>query len=377
MRTRLLDLGVVVTLLVAGEVELLLLDVRPLWAAAAATATQCVALYWRRRAAPLVAVVVFGMLFAEAAAGVSLHEPTTPILIAFVAAYAAGRYSELPIAIATMAYSILVGWASISLAWHRGDDYTASDYPWVAFVFAAPWVAGVIMRRRSEYTELLEDRAERLAREGEMRARVAAADERARIARELHDVIAHSVSVMVVQAGGAEQVLRTDPERALAPIRAVQETGRQALAEMARLLGMLREDGEEVGLEPQPGLADLDALVEQTRVAGLPVELSLDGKPRQLPLGVDLSAYRIVQEALTNARKHSTGGRAEVFVHYGEDAVDVEVTSDGQPTGNGEGGGHGLVGMRERAALFGGALEAGLVDGGFRVHARLPLEAAQ
>jgi signal transduction histidine kinase len=179
---------------------------------------------------------------------------------------------------------------------------------------------------------------------------------------------------MVVQAGAAEEVLRQTPERALEPIRAVQDTGRQALAEMARLLGMLRRDGEELGLAPQPGLDDLEGLVEQTRRAGLPVELRVEGTPRPVPLGADLSAYRIVQEALTNARKHAGEARATVTVRYGVEALEVEVADDGSGAGNG-GGGHGLVGMRERVALFGGDLHAGpRPGGGFRVHARLPIK---
>jgi len=187
-------------------------------------------------------------------------------------------------------------------------------------------------------------------------------------------VIAHSLSVMVVQAGAAEQVLRRDPERALGPLRAVQETGRRALAEMSRLLGVLREHGEEIGLAPQPGLGELGALVEGVRGAGLPVEFETEGERRSLPLGIELSAYRIVQEALTNARKHAGDARARVTLRYGDDALEVEVVDDGTGAGDSRDGGFGLVGMRERVAIFGGSLEAGRCpEGGFGVRARLPL----
>jgi len=187
-------------------------------------------------------------------------------------------------------------------------------------------------------------------------------------------VIAHSLSVMVVQAGAAEQVLRRDPERALGPLRAVQETGRRALAEMSRLLGVLREHGEEIGLAPQPGLGELGALVEGVRGAGLPVEFETEGERRSLPLGIELSAYRIVQEALTNARKHAGDARARVTLRYGDDALEVEVVDDGTGAGDSRDGGFGLVGMRERVAIFGGSLEAGRCpEGGFGVRARRPL----
>jgi signal transduction histidine kinase len=225
--------------------------------------------------------------------------------------------------------------------------------------------------RTQEAAELAE-RAGRLEHERQ----VAVEEERARIARELHDVIAHSLSVMIVQAGAGEQVAKRSPERVVEPLRSIQETGRQALSEMSRLLGMLREGGEELGLAPQPGVGDLEALVEQTREAGLGVELVVEGARRSLPPGLDLSAYRIVQEALTNARKHAGDARAEVRLCYRADTLEIEVLDDGPGSGNGVGGGHGLIGMRERVAVFGGSLETGpRPGGGFAVRAVLPLEA--
>jgi signal transduction histidine kinase len=172
-------------------------------------------------------------------------------------------------------------------------------------------------------------------------------------------------------------MLKREPGRAAEPLRAVQETGRAALVELSRLVGLLREDGEELGLAPQPGLSDLESLVAQVREAGLPVDLSVEGTPRQVPMGIDLSAYRVVQEALTNALKHAGAARASVRVAYGRDLLEVEVSDDGTGTGNGHVGGHGLAGMRERVAVFGGEFAAGpRPEGGYAVRALLPLEAS-
>jgi signal transduction histidine kinase len=223
------------------------------------------------------------------------------------------------------------------------------------------------MRRSEE----LEQRTERLERE----RLTAVADERARIARELHDVIAHSVSVMVVQAAAAEAVLARDPREAVEPLRAVQDTGRETLVEMSRLVGLLRDDSEELGLAPQPRLDELETLLAQVRDAGLPVRLEIQGERRPLPLGVELTAYRIVQESLTNVLKHAGDAHADVVVRYGTDAVELEVRDDGTGSANGHQGGHGLAGMRERVSVFGGALDAGpQPSGGFRVLARLPVD---
>jgi signal transduction histidine kinase len=181
--------------------------------------------------------------------------------------------------------------------------------------------------------------------------------------------------VMTIQAGAAEEMLKRDPARALEPVRAVQQTGREALNEMKRLVGMLREHDEETGLEPQPRLRDVERLVAQVREAGLQVELRIEGEPRPLPIGIDLSAYRVVQEGLTNALKHAGGGaRATVTVSYREDGVAIEVSDDGAAPAL-PGGGHGLTGMRERVGVFGGTFDAGpRASGGFAVRALLPLE---
>ena len=234
---------------------------------------------------------------------------------------------------------------------------------------------GRALRRRRLATAELQGRAAQLGRDREERARAAVAEERGRIARELHDVIAHSMSVIVVQAGAAEQILAHDPNRAREALRTIRRAGNDALDEMRRLLGILRQDGDELALAPQPSIARLEELLRQVRAGGLPVELVVDGQPRQLAPGVELAAYRIVQEALTNSRKHAGAAHAQVTVRYAPDALELDVVDDGRAAGQGEGTGHGLVGMRERTALYGGVLEAGArPEGGFAVHARLPLD---
>jgi signal transduction histidine kinase len=217
----------------------------------------------------------------------------------------------------------------------------------------------------------------RIDQERELRqvAEQAAADERARIARELHDVVAHSVSVMVVQASGVRRLLREEQHRERDALLSVEQIGRQALTEMRRMLGVMRTAGELPSLAPQPGLQHLERLVAQVEEAGLPVTLRVEGRRPELSPGIDLSAYRIVQEGLTNALKHSKGGHAEVVVRYYESSVQLEITDDGAGA-NGDGPGHGLVGMRERVALYGGKLDAGPRDGGgFVLRAELPVEA--
>ena len=238
------------------------------------------------------------------------------------------------------------------------------------------WVLGDSMRYRRAYLTALEDRAARLERERDQQALIATAAERARIARELHDVIAHNVSVMVVQADGAGYVLRTDPDRVAEALAAISHTGRKALSEMRRLLGVLRSGDERAGLAPLPGLDQLRELVEQARHAGMSVSLSLDGPPRPLPAGAELAAYRVVQESLTNTRKHGgLGAAAAVSLRYEPEALLLQVTDDGlgAAAAAADEPGHGLTGMRERIEMYGGTIEAGpLPGGGYQVIARLP-----
>ncbi|HXW87926.1 MAG TPA: histidine kinase [Streptosporangiaceae bacterium] len=238
----------------------------------------------------------------------------------------------------------------------------------------AGWVLGDSMRYRRGYYAALEDKAARLEAERHAEAKVAAAAERARIARELHDVVAHHVSVMVVQADGAGYVLRSDPDRAATALAAVSATGRQALTELRRLLGVLRSTDQHADLAPVPGLGELRELLDQARAAGLEVSYTLTGTPRELPEGAELAAYRMVQESLTNTRKHAgLAATAAVLLQYETDGLILQVTDDGMAAPAGEPGGHGLAGMRERIAMYGGTVTAGpLPGGGFRVRAWLP-----
>jgi signal transduction histidine kinase len=364
------DLALALVLATFGVVELWLVDVGPKPIAVPASLVAGLALYWRRVAPLAVAAAVFGAVAGESLLGVSLDRPDSPLLVALAATYAVAAYRDLRIALAGMAIALAGIW--IGVAGQTTNNH--SDFAFTAVVVSAGWLVGRGMRGRVRQTAELAERTRQLedAREAERLAAVA--EERRRIARDLHDVIAHSVSVMVVQAGAAEDIFARNPEGVLEPIRAVQETGRAALVEMRRLLGLLREDGE-LGLAPQPRLADLDALAEQMRLAGLPVEVELEGNPRPLPIGVDLSVYRIAQEALTNALKHAGPARARLVLRYRESEVELEVVDDGSSSANGDGG-HGLIGMRERVAVFGGTLEADrLPEGGFRVLARLPVAA--
>jgi signal transduction histidine kinase len=269
------------------------------------------------------------------------------------------------------------------------DDYGTGGQGIVVTVFltipfALAWVLGDSLRTRRAYYAQLEERAARLEKEREAQSKVAVAAERARIARELHDVVAHNVSVMVVQADGAAYVLDAAPDQAKQALETISGTGRQALAEMRRLLGVLRtgEPGEDSDYVPQPDVGQLGDLVEEVRGAGLTVDFKVEGRPRPLPSGVELTAYRIVQEALTNTRKH--GGPdvgATVRLTYGDAELDLLVEDDGRGAqqemyeeGGADGLGHGLIGMRERVGMVGGRLDAGpRPGGGFRISAVLPL----
>ena len=243
-------------------------------------------------------------------------------------------------------------------------------------VFAAAWLLGDNLRTRRAYLREVEARAARLEREREANARRAAAEEQARIARELHDIIAHNVSVMTVQAAAAGDAFETQPGRVREALRSIESTGREALTELRRLLTSVQPENGPSMFAPQPRLARLDALVEQVGAAGLAVELTIEGNAPELPPGVDLCAYRIVQEALTNTLKHAHASRASVLVRYGPSELEIQVTDNGRGRTAGEAGsGNGIIGMKERAALVGGELRVGPASaGGFAVHARIPLE---
>ena len=257
---------------------------------------------------------------------------------------------------------------------HGGLGKAHGARPGAALVFLLAGLIGRDLRRRRREVALLRDRASRLEREREEHAVAAVAQERGRIARELHDVIAHGVSVMVVQAQAGPRLLG-DADLARETFRSIEASGREALVELRRLLGILRTGDEQLAIGPQPGLGSLGSLVEQVREAGLPVALRIEGEQTPLPPGVDLSAYRIVQEALTNSLKHAGRAEAEIVIRYTSSALELRIADNGSPArANGNGAGHGLIGMRERVALYGGLLETGVVEqGGYEVVARLPL----
>ena len=303
------------------------------------------------------------------------------ILLYTLAAYCSRRVSVwgLAVCLAGSAIGVAVWWSTIPTQDVPGR--LAAE----AVLFAGPallaWVLGDSMRYRRAYYANLEDRAARLERERDAQARVAAVAERARIARELHDVIAHNVSVMVVQADGASYALATDPGRAKEALAAISATGRQALAEMRRMLGVLRreEEGPSEARSPQPGIGELGELLDQARMAGLPVSFTVQGVPQPLPGGVALAAYRIVQESLTNTRKHAGPvASASVVLRYSDDALVLAISDDGRGAAAPDGAGHGLTGMRERVATYGGSVAAGpRSGGGFEVVATLPLTPVQ
>jgi signal transduction histidine kinase len=249
------------------------------------------------------------------------------------------------------------------------------NYIFLPAMFAMPWFAGVALQQRAARAEAAEQRAVRLARDREEATQAAIAEERARIARELHDVLGHSVSVMTIQASAVRRVLTPDQKKERDALQAVEQTGREALAEMRRLVGVLRLTEDGLDLEPQPGLGQVAKLVTQAQELGLAVELRVEGEPIPLPAGVELTAYRLVQEGLTNARKHSEARHTEVRLRYEAHALEVEVCDDGKGAAAVDEGGHGLVGMRERVSIYGGEFEAGpRAEGGYRLRARLPVQ---
>ena len=257
------------------------------------------------------------------------------------------------------------------------DTTTTSDFVFITLRFVVAWLAGYALRERAAQAEAAEERAIRAEREREAAARVAVAEERARIARELHDIVAHAVSVMVLQVGAVRHKLPDSLEESREALTGVERAGRMALAEMRRLMSAMRRDGEEAELVPQPGLDGLDSLLDEIGRAGLPVALHVDGQPFPLPRGIDLSAYRIVQEGLTNALKHAHASDADVIVRYRPDELGIEVRDNGDGNAASDGLGHGLVGVRERVKIYGGQMSAGTSeDGGFVLTTRLPVGGA-
>jgi signal transduction histidine kinase len=269
---------------------------------------------------------------------------------------------------------IVVGGSAVVVA--DKPDHATGELVFIPVLFAIGWLAGFALRERGAQAEAAEERAAQAERERDIASRLAVAEERARIARELHDVVAHAVSVMVLQVGAVRHGLPEAEDRDA--LESVEHAGRTALTEMRRLLGAMRSDGESAELAPQPGLDDLDPLLEELGRAGLPVRLHVEGERYPLPRALDLSAYRIVQEGLTNALKHAQAAEAEVTVRYRAEELELEVRDDGRGSADSDGLGHGLVGIRERVKIYGGQMTAGTpTEGGFVLSARLPLGETQ
>nr|WP_225312104.1 sensor histidine kinase [Microbispora cellulosiformans] len=334
------------------------------------SAALVVPLLWRRNHPREVFAVVSVVSFAQWLLNIAVLPANLAVLVAMygVAARCTRRW-------ALAAGVVAEGGLLLAMLSWSPDPMRA--WPSASVFVVAVWIGGMYANTRRRYVESLVERAERAERERDQQARIAAAAERARIARELHDVVAHNVSVMVVQADGAAYAIDSDPEQARRAMQAISGTGRQALAEMRRLVGVLRQDAGSPAEEyaPQPGVAQLDELVRQVRDSGLPTEFTVSGTPRALPEGEQLAVYRIVQEALTNAIKHGgPGTRARVEMTYGPGLIELRVSDDGRGAAAPRVvGGHGLIGMRERAAMYGGSVEAApRSGGGFQVVARIP-----
>jgi signal transduction histidine kinase len=327
-------------------------------------------LVWRRRAPFTVLAAITGVALVQLTTGTLNGGLALPVAFYTLAVYAPGR--------SILAGVALLEGAAVVLALSAGNPLLA--WTWSSSLLMATWFTGYYVRTRRAYLASLLRRAERLERERDTQAQLGASAERARIAREMHDIIAHNIAVMIALADGATYTVGSDPGQAATIMGEVSATGRSALTEMHRLLGVLREPAGP-GHAPQPTLADIDNLLAAVRAAGLPTRLTVTGEPPVLPPSIQLALYRIIQEALTNTLKHSAAASAQVRLTYLPDGVALEVTDNGQrrarPAGAPEAGpsaGHGITGMRERAAVFGGEVSAGPgTGGGWRVHTTLYL----
>lgn len=309
-------------------------------------------LIWRRKR-PLIALagVIGGFVFLSLAFGSS--QASSSVFIAAVAVYSAAAHgSNLPLAVAIIAVGVAIRDLNDPLIKSLGEAVWSSTFVMLTFLAGLAGRAVHVQKRK------VEQRARALERAESELAAAAVADERRRIARELHDILSHNLSVLVLQAGAAEQVLERDPKRAREALQWIRETGQEAIGEMSTLLGLVRGEPE-ASREPQPSLADLDRLIAKTRDAGLAVDLEIKGDRRHLPAALELSAFRVVQEGLTNALKHASPSLARVLLRYGDDRLEVEIFNDGLATGDGHGSKRGLAGLRERVSIFGGELEAG------------------
>jgi signal transduction histidine kinase len=346
----------------------------PHWVNAVAAAGVTLPLAWRRSLPLMVAPLMVAFVAWQALLGGDLLEnAVTPIVTIPLAIYSMGvllgRRSSAIVFAFTAGVLLVVAATS--------DDRSADMIVFFLLIAGGPYLVGRVVNARIQLARELRAKASRLERDQEEKQKLAVAEERARIAREMHDVVAHNVSVMVVQASAARRMIDHDPDRAREALSSVEHTGREALAEMRRMLDVLRVEDERAALAPQPSIDELEALIDLAREAGLQVELEVEGERRRVSSGVDLSAFRIVQEALSNTIKHAGAANARVRLRFGDDEMEVDVVDDGhgvRPRDD-NGKGHGLVGMRERVAMLGGRLEAGYrANGGFEVRATLPLK---
>ncbi|MEO5851177.1 MAG: sensor histidine kinase [Nocardioides sp.] len=362
------DVGAVALLLAATVPTISRSEEPVLWSVLAILET--LPLIWRRYRPLTVLTLVAGATVTM----VALNAWFLPLQLAvalYTVAVNSPQLRAVTSRIISVASILAVGAAEATEPYLRLGDIT-----WRVVFLAAAWLLGDSIRSRRAYVHELEEKAERLEREHEAQVRRAAAEEQARIARELHDVVAHALAVIVVQASAAEDVLEDAPGPAREPVMAIAAAARSALGDLRRVVGALREGAAD--LEPQPTIGRLDPLVERVRRAGLPVELDIQGEPLLLPAAVELSAYRIVQEALTNTLKHAGATQVRVLVRYGERLELVVHDNGSNPTngtGSRNGNGNGLIGMRERVTMLGGDLSAAPgSDGGFIVRARIPIE---
>jgi signal transduction histidine kinase len=336
----------------------------------AIVALETLPLILRRRVPATVAIIVGGAELAHLVSGFTNgFFDTFAGAVAFysVAAHRQRNVSLIFLAVLPMALAL-----ALAVDWRNHGQVNLVDIPYNLLLLLSAWLLGDNAQTRRAYDLQAE-------RERDEQARAALAKERTRIGRELHDIVAHSVSVMVLQANAGERVAVSKPEQAIEHFAAIQASGRQALSELRRLLGVLRgAEGEETSREPQPGLSSIERLAEEVRQSGIETTLRIDGDSAALSEAVQLSAYRVIQEALTNTLRHAGASRAEIAVRCAAGALEVEVVDNGRSPSSADGSartGHGLIGMRERVHLFGGELEAGpLTEGGFRVRAVFPLD---
>ena len=342
-----------------------------LWFAVPAIVIMVLPLFVRRRfpfAAPAAYwLLALGLSFV---AGRLIPYLTTVMVLGMAASFLLGNLRDA--SRAWVGLGIVIGGAAIIV--YNKPAHSTSELIFIPLLFGIGWLGGYALRERSEQAEAADVRATQAERERDAAARIAVAEERARIARELHDIVAHAVSVIVLQVGAVRHRLPdalTEDRKAL---QGVEQVGRTALTEMRRLLAAMRPDGDAAELTPQPGLESLKSLAEEIGRAGLPVRLHVDGQPSLLPRAIDLSAYRIAQEGLTNALKHARASQAEVTVDYTPGQLTIEVRDDGVGTGSSDGLGHGILGIRERVKIYGGEMTAGPApSGGFLLSARLPI----